>query len=259
MELIRTAFADGVGTITFNNAGKRNCLSNALLKEFDESLEAFDARKARAVVIRAEKGAKVWSSGFDINELPDPGRDPLSYYDPLETVLRKIQKLSCPVIAMVEGSVWGGACDLSFTCDIVVGGPSAAFAMTPAKVGVPYNTSGLLHFINVVGVRIAREMFFTAQLIQAERALQIGILNYLLPTEVIESFTYDLARKICGNSPLGIAVIKEQLRILSNSHPISPETFERIQGLRRTAYDSADYREGKLAFLEKRHPVFTGE
>ncbi len=259
MELIHTTFAEGVGTIAFANQAKRNCLSNALLCEFDEAIEAFDARKARAVVVRAEPNAKVWSSGFDINELPEPGRDPLSYNDPLETVLRKIQKLPCPVIAMVEGSVWGGACDLSFTCDIVVGSPTAAFAMTPAKVGVPYNSSGLLHFINIVGVRIAREMFFTAQPIGAERALQIGILNYLLPTEVIESFTYDLAHKIGFNSPMGIAVIKEQLRILSNSHPISPETFERIQGLRRKAYDSADYREGKRAFLEKRRPVFTGE
>ncbi len=259
MKLISTTFADGIGTIAFNNAAKRNCLSNALLNEFDEAIEAFDARKARVVVVRAEKGAKVWSSGFDINELPEPGRDPLSYNDPLETVLRKIQKIPCPVIAMIEGSVWGGACDLSFTCDIAIGTPTAAFAMTPAKVGVPYNSSGLLHFINVVGVRIAREMFFTAQPIQAERALQIGILNYLVPAEEVETFTYSLARGICGNSPMGIAVIKEQLRILSNSHPISPETFERIQGLRRKAYDSNDYREGKRAFLEKRRPVFTGE
>ena len=259
MKLIETRFADGIGTITFQNAAKRNCLSNALLNEFDQAIEAFDARRARAVVVRAEPLAKVWSSGFDINELPEPGRDPLSYNDPLETVLRKIQKLPCPVIAMIEGSVWGGACDLSFTCDIAIGSPTAAFAMTPAKVGVPYNSSGLLHFINVVGVRIAREMFFTAQPIHSERALQIGILNYLVPAEEIEEFTYALARGICQNSPMGIAVIKEQLRILASSHPISPDTFERIQGLRRTAYDSADYREGKRAFLEKRRPVFTGE
>ena len=259
MKLIETRFADGIGTITFQNGAKRNCLSNALLNEFDQAIEAFDARRARAVVVRAEPLAKVWSSGFDINELPEPGRDPLSYNDPLETVLRKIQKLPCPVIAMIEGSVWGGACDLSFTCDIAIGSPTAAFAMTPAKVGVPYNSSGLLHFINVVGVRIAREMFFTAQPIHSERALQIGILNYLVPAEEIEEFTYALARGICQNSPMGIAVIKEQLRILASSHPISPDTFERIQGLRRTAYDSADYREGKRAFLEKRRPVFTGE
>ena len=68
-----------------------------------------------------------------------------------------------------------------------------------------------------------------------------------------------MARQIAHNSPLSIAVLKEQLRILANSHPLSPETFERIQGLRRRVYDSQDYLEGKNAFLQKRAPVFQGE
>jgi methylmalonyl-CoA decarboxylase len=86
-----------------------------------------------------------------------------------------------------------------------------------------------------------------------------GILNHLLPEEVLEMFTYSVAEQITQNSPLSIAVMKEQLRILGGSASLSPETFERIQGLRRIVYDSKDYREGKQAFLEKRKPVFTGE
>jgi len=101
-------------------------------------------------------------------------------------------------------------------------------------------------------------MFFTAQPIDAERAMQLGILNHLVPAEELEAFTYAMAKQISENSPLAIAVIKEQLRLLGNSHPLSPETFERIQGLRRKAYDSADYLEGKQAFMEKRKPVFKG-
>jgi methylmalonyl-CoA decarboxylase len=211
------------------------------------------------VVIRAAAGVKVWSSGFDINELPVSGRDPLSYNDPLEQALRAIQLFPAPVIAMIEGSVWGGACDLSFICDIAIGCPTSAFAITPAKIGVPYNSTGILHFINVVGPRMTREMFFTARPIDAERALHVGILNHLVPTEELEAFSYAMAAQIAENSPLAIAVIKEQLRLLGNSHPLSPETFERIQGLRRRAYDSADYVEGKNAFYEKRKPVFKGE
>lgn len=259
MSLILTDYRDSIGTITFNNPEKRNCLSNALLQEMTAALHEFETHQARVVIIRAPRSAKVWSAGFDVNELPDPGRDPLAYNDPLEFTLRQVQHFPAPVLAMIEGSVWGGACDLSFTCDMAIGGPSASFAMTPAKLGLPYNSSGIMHFINIVGPRIAREMFFTAQPILADRALQIGILNFLLPAEQLESFTYDLARRITENSPLSIGVIKEQLRILSNSHPLSAETFERIQGLRRRAYDSNDYREGTRAFLEKRKPNFVGD
>lgn len=258
MALVSSACDEAIGTITLDNMARRNCLSNALLNELTAALRDLEAAGARAVVLRAQPGAGVWSAGLDIHELPDPGRDPLSYYDPLEQVLRAIQLFPAPVIAMVEGSVWGGACDLTFTCDVVIGCPTASFVMTPAKIGVPYNSTGILHFINVVGFRLAREMFFTAQPIDAERALRAGILNHLAPADELEAFAYRMARQIAENSPLSIAVMKEQLRILGNSHPLSPETFERIQGLRRRAYDSEDYREGKRAFLEKRRPVFRG-
>ncbi len=259
MPLILTECQEMIGTITLNNRAKRNCLSHALLKELSASLRELERQKIRAVILRAEKGATVWSSGLDITELPDPGRDPLSYNDPIEHVLRAIQHFPAPVIALVEGSVWGGAVDLTLTCDIAIGSPTASFCMTPAKVGVPYNSAGIVHFINIVGERMAHEMFFTAQPLDAERSLQIGILNHLVQPEQIEAFTYDMARQITENSPLSIAVIKEQLCILGYSHPLSPDTFERIQGLRRRVYDSNDYREGKQAFLEKRKPVFKGD
>jgi len=258
MSLIQVSLNGGVGTVTFNHPEKRNALSNPLLHEMADSLDRLVEMKARVVILRALPGSKVWSAGFDVDELPVPGRDPLSYHDPLEVLIRKIQTMPAPVIAMVEGTVWGGACDLTFICDLVVACDTATFAMTPAKLGVPYNISGILHFINLVGPRIAREMFFTAQPIDAHRALEVGIVNHLVPVAELEAHTQALAEQIAGNSPLAIAVIKEQLRILGNSYPLQPETFERVQGLRRQAYDSQDYVEGRKAFQEKRRPVFKG-
>ena len=259
MSLIMTELTNQVGTITLNNPEKRNALSAELLDEFVEALNGLQEQKARVVIIRAQKGAKVWSAGFNVNELPDHGRDPLSYNDPLEKALRAIQRCPAPVIAMIEGSVWGGACDLALTCDLAFGAHSASFAITPAKLGVPYTSSGILHFLNVLGMRITKEMFFTAQPLSAERAYMHGILNHLVPEEVLETFTYSVAETITQNSPHTISVMKEQLRILGGSAALSPETFERIQGLRRMVYDSKDYQEGKRAFTEKRKPVFTGE
>jgi methylmalonyl-CoA decarboxylase len=250
---------DRIGILTLDDPERRNCLSAQMLDEITAGLVRFAENDVRVVVIRARPRAKVWSAGLDVRDLPEPGRDPLDYSDPLEHVIRQVEHFPAPVIAMVEGSVWGGACDLATVCDLAIGSETASFAITPAKLGVPYNCSGILHFLNLLGPRVAREMFFTAEPVRAERALEVGILNHLVPTAELEEFTFGMARRIAENSPLAVGIIKEQLRILARSHPVSPDTFERIQTLRRAVYESADYVEGKRAFLEKRKPVFPGD
>lgn len=250
---------DQIGTITFNYYEKRNALSRAFIAELIAALNSLLLENIRVLVIRAHPGAKVWSAGHDVTELERPGRDPLGYYDPLEHAIRAIQTCPVPVLALIEGGVWGGACELAFVCDILIGAPTASFTITPARIGIPYNPSGILHLINLCGLGAAKEMFFTALPVAAERALRLGILNHVVPNDEIETFTYNMAATISQNSPLSISVIKEQIHILSNALPVSAETFERIQGLRRLVWDSEDYVEGKQAFLEKRPPVFQGK
>jgi methylmalonyl-CoA decarboxylase len=259
MSLILREFQEKIGILTLNNPEKRNALSLELCDELLEALENLKSLKAPVVIIRAPRDARVWSAGHDIRQLPKVSHDPLAYDSPMEKVLRAIQEYPGAVIAMVQGGVWGGASDIIVTCDIAIGDETSTFAITPVKIGLPYNASGIVHFINRVGLSIAKEMFFTAEPVKAERAYHFGILNHLISSKEIEKFTLDLAAVIAANSPLAVAVIKEQFRLLSEAHPITAEAFERIQALRRKVYNSHDYEEGIKAFFEKRKPAFRGE
>jgi len=259
MSLINTEIKDRIGTICFNNDEKRNSLSSEMMQEFKEAIDMMESEQARAIVLRANDGVKVWCAGLNVSELPTPGSDPLFYHHPLEKIMRRIQKFPAPVIAMINGSVWGGGCDLSFVCDILIGTNKASFAITPSRIGVPYNTTGIVHFLNMVELNIAKEMFFTAQPLSAEKAESLGVLNHLVEEDKLLEFTYSMAEQIAQNSPLSIAVIKEQLNIMGGARPINSEFYEKIDELRQKAFSSKDYAEGLRAFAEKRKPKFTGE
>src|SRR5919112_1858581 len=248
-----------IGTITLDHERRRNALSHALVEEVITALNAFREAGVRVVILRAKPGAKVFPAGHDVADLPESRRDPLGWDDPLRQLVREIENYPGPVIAMVEGSVWGGATETVFACDLIVAAETATFAVTPAKLGLPYNVGGMLTFLNATGLKMAKEMTFTAQPIDAVRAERHGMINHVVPVPELEPFTWELVHQITANAPLSISVMKEQLRILAGAHPMTPQGFERVQRLRRVVYDSEDYRGGICAFKEKRKPEFKGK
>lgn len=137
MALVETALEDAIGTLTLAHDERRNALGRALIDDLLAGLAGFEKARVRAVLLRARPGARVFSAGHDIAELPRGGGDPLAYDDPLERLLRAVKRFPAPVIVMLHGSVWGGACDLVLSCDLVVGDPTCSFAITPANLGFP--------------------------------------------------------------------------------------------------------------------------
>jgi methylmalonyl-CoA decarboxylase len=255
---VQTDVVGQVGIITLGDRDKRNAIGAEMASGVIAALESLRARQIRAIVLRAAPGMGVWSAGHDIGELPPGQRDPLGYDDPLEELIRAVRTFPAPVVAMVHGTVWGGALDLVLSCDLAVADETASFAITPANLRLPYTIPGLLHFQGRLPINVIKEMFFTAAPIDARKAREWLLINHLVPWDRLESFTLELAATMATKSPLAIAVIKEQLRVLSDYQPIAAQVYERVEGLRRQAYDSSDYLEGLEAFAQRRQPIFRG-
>lgn len=265
-EIVRVALvgepaaAGSVVEITMANSDRRNALGAQMLGGLSRAVEEAAAAGCRAAIIRADPGVGTWSSGYDITALPVDGSDPLTWTNPLEAFLHTLRNAPFPVIAAVEGGVWGGACELVMTCDLVVAVRTASFAITPARLGVPYNTAGVAHFLGALPLNVAKEMFFTADPISAEAAADYGVVNRLVGDSAeLTVAVRDLGRRIATRAPLAIRAIKGEMTALTDARSLTSDDFERLTELRRAAWTSADYQEGVRAFVEKRSPRFTGQ
>ena len=259
MSLIEITQRDQIGILTLKNTERLNVMGNALVNELIQALDDFAASELRVVILRTVPGVKVWSAGYDVNELPPHGKDPLECHEPLRRAVKAMQNCPLPIIVVVEGSVWGGANELVMSGDLVIAAAGTTFALTPSRLGVPYNPSGIMTFMNTMPLHILKEMVYRAMPVKAERLETYGVVNHVVPADQLTGFAMQVAQEIALTSPLANRVFKEQVTSMGSAIPLTSNEFERIEASRRVVYSSDDYREGVLAIKEKRAPVFQGK
>jgi len=263
-ELLLVEREGNICTLTINRPERRNSLNPEILLKLGDTLTSLkEEGEIRAVVIRGV-GEQAFSSGYDIGRMgggggggaqqeeTGPRRNPLQYG--MDSVL----DYPYPVIAMIYGYAVGAGLELAVTCDLRVAAENARLGITPAKLGVVYSHTGIQKFVNLVGIAHTKELFYTGRLIDAQRAKERGLVDYVVPAQELASVTYDLAREIAENAPLSVSGVKIMISKLLSHQKLSPEDEAELRELQARGMRSEDLREGQRAFMEKRTPKFVG-
>lgn len=237
--------ADGVARVTIDNAAKRNALDAEILEGLARELPRLD--RARCVILTGAGDA--FSAGYDIGNLtPEKLADVLIH--PFEAALAALDTVPVPVIADVNGHAFGGGLELALACDLRVCSPGAKLGMPPARLGVVYSHTGLRRFVDAIGTARTRQLFLTAEPVDAETALAWGLVNWIGEDAVA------LAARIAGLAPLSLRGSKRVLAALVP--PLDPALEAELETLRHEAFASDDFAEGVRSFMEKRPPSWRG-
>jgi enoyl-CoA hydratase/carnithine racemase len=248
---LRLEINGAVATLTIDRPSKRNAMSF----EMWSSIPALLAKVAtndtvRALVIR---GTDHFSAGADISEFATLRADAEGaqrYSAAVHAGERAITNLPKPTIAAVTGVCVGGGCEIALACDIRVAAPGARFGITPAKLGIVYNFTSTKQLVDVVGPAWAKQILFTAEIIDAETALRIGLVNELTPDPATRAT--ELATTIATRAQISVRATKTMITKITNATPEDDE----VRALYTKSVQSPDYAEGVAAFLEKRPPNF---
>lgn len=249
-----------IASVTFNRPAQRNALSQGMLDGLRAAFSGFGREGELRVVVLRGAGGKAFSAGSDFADLrraQDRGILPSGPDDPFEHALAAVADCPLPVLALIQGYAVGGGCALATACDIRIAGEGARLGMPPARLGILYSQNELRPFLDLIGPGRTKLLFFSARVFPAEAALRFGLVDEVVPDDVVEAHTYALAEEIAANAPLTVRNTKRVIRHLSARRLDETAAAEVADLLRRTQA-SEDFQEGQRAVLEKRRPRFQG-
>jgi methylmalonyl-CoA decarboxylase len=254
-EHVRFERDGAVCTLRIDRPEKRNALSPAMLSAIVDGVESIEGDDdVRTLVITGT--GRAFSAGFDIDEFAGNQREEGQAL--FDRAIRALTDFSYPTLAMINGDAIGGAVELITACDVRFGVHEARFGITPAKLGIIYGDRGVSRFIDVMGSANTKELLFTGDLVDAERAKEMGLLNHLVEANELEERTYAMAERISSNAPLSLKGIKKVIHTVLDKRSLTDIEQEWVDRLVQEAFESRDHEEAVEAFAEGRGPEFEG-
>ena len=247
----------GVATLIFNNPEKRNALSLEMWQGIGDALEAFEAdSQVRAIVLRGA-GGKAFISGADISQFEER-RSTESKAEEYNAITDRawsaLARSAKPVIAAIEGFCIGGGLAVAMKADIRIATRDSVFGVPAARLGIAYPVEAIRDLVNLVGPSEAKLILLTGRQIDAAEALRIGLVNSVVERGELDEALNALTRALAENAPLSMKASKETVDQIARS---GIDT-RRLQELAVACIESADFAEGRRAFMEKRRPQFKG-
>ena len=245
--------------IQFNNPARHNALSVDMWEAVPPLLaQAREDERVRLVVFSGA-GEKAFVSGADISQFEDmrAAREAVAYYEQMaETTLMGIHDFPKPTLACIRGYCIGGGVNVAISCDIRIASTDSVFSIPAGRLGLGYRYSAMKNLVDLIGPGAAKDLFFTARRIDAQEARSLGLISRSAEPGDLPRLLAEYADSIADNAPLTLMAGKEITREILKPSPELDSA--RCTALIRGCFESADYTEGRTAFMQKRKPVFTG-
>jgi enoyl-CoA hydratase len=244
-----------VATVVLNRPEALNAFNTEQLNLLLSTLRNLRENRAVRAVILTGAGDRAFAAGADIKVMAGFTKaEGLAFARLGHSIAYTIESLPVPVIAAVNGFALGGGCELALACDIRIASENAVFGQPEVSIGVPPGWGGTQRLPRLISSGLASEMIFTGRRIDASEALRIGLVNAVYPRDELLGKASELATTIAANSPKALAAAKRAIQAAFNGNIASGlDTEAQLFG---DLFESADQREGMLAFIEKRAPVF---
>lgn len=245
-----------IAVLELNQPEKRNAISQDMWQAFADICAAVEADDGIKVLVLRGAGGRAFSAGADISEFAAIYADAESARranDAIRLAQARLRGIDRPTIAMIDGVCIGGGLGIALACDFRFSAPAAKYAITPAKLGLAYSFHDTAQLVEKVGAVRAKDILFSARLLEAEEALAIGLIDRLCPAESLEHDVMAYAENMARLSQTSIRTAKAVINGISDALLAHAD---RYAGLVDASFDGADFHEGYRAFLEKRSAKF---